>query len=195
MAEGTIKKLTDRGFGFIDTGGSKDLYFHSSSLQGVSFDDLKVGQKVSFTEGQGEKGPRAENVTLASLTVKGKLGDRKKVQRVLKVKSRKQITMKFVKSLWITTAVVFIGSLLFSIGNYHNGTSPVLDGVCLYCFNGCGLIPLPFAIAATIASLTVKGKLVDHKKVHRVLKVVLWGIVGLVIFILYSMASCHGFRE
>ena len=62
MAEGTIKKLTDKGFGFIQMGGDKDLFFHSSSLQGVSFDELREGQKVSFTEGQGKKGPCAENV-------------------------------------------------------------------------------------------------------------------------------------
>jgi cold shock protein len=62
MAEGTIKRLTDRGFGFIDTGKGKDLFFHSSSLQGVSFDDLHEGQKVTYTEGQGKKGPCAENV-------------------------------------------------------------------------------------------------------------------------------------
>ena len=62
MAEGTIKRLTDRGFGFISTGGEKDLFFHSSSLQGVSFDALREGQKVSYTEGQSPKGPCAENV-------------------------------------------------------------------------------------------------------------------------------------
>ena len=62
MAEGTIKKLMDRGFGFIKTGSDKDLFFHSSSLQGVSFDDLQEGQKVSYTEGRGPKGPCAENV-------------------------------------------------------------------------------------------------------------------------------------
>ena len=62
MAEGTIKKLTDKGFGFIDTGGSKDLFFHSKNLQGVSFDDLYEGQKVTYTEGHGPKGPCAENV-------------------------------------------------------------------------------------------------------------------------------------
>jgi CspA family cold shock protein len=62
MAEGNIKRLTDRGFGFIDTGKDKDLFFHSSSVQGVSFDDLKEGQRVSFTEGRGPKGPCAENV-------------------------------------------------------------------------------------------------------------------------------------
>jgi cold shock protein len=62
MAEGSIKKLTDKGFGFISTGGAKDLFFHSSSLQGVSFEDLHEGQKVSYTEGRGPKGPCAENV-------------------------------------------------------------------------------------------------------------------------------------
>jgi CspA family cold shock protein len=62
MAEGTIKRLTDKGFGFIDTGKAKDLFFHSSALQGVRFDELREGQKVSYTEGQGKKGPCAENV-------------------------------------------------------------------------------------------------------------------------------------
>ncbi len=63
MAEGSIKRLTDKGFGFINIGGDKDLFFHSSSVQGVSFDALHEGQKVSYTEGRGPKGPRAENVT------------------------------------------------------------------------------------------------------------------------------------
>jgi len=62
MAEGTIKRLTDKGFGFISTGGEKDLFFHSSGLEGISFDELREGQKVSYTEGRGPKGPRAENV-------------------------------------------------------------------------------------------------------------------------------------
>jgi cold shock protein len=65
MAEGTIKKLTDKGFGFIKTTGDKDLFFHSKSLQGVAFDALQEGQKVIYTEGRGPKGPCAENVTLA----------------------------------------------------------------------------------------------------------------------------------
>jgi CspA family cold shock protein len=65
MSEGTIKRLTDKGFGFIDVGSEKDLFFHSSSLEGVSYDELQEGQRVSFTEGRGPKGPCAENVTLA----------------------------------------------------------------------------------------------------------------------------------
>jgi cold shock protein len=64
MAEGTIKRLTDKGFGFIDTGTGQDMFFHSSNLEGVSYNDLREGQQVSFTEGRGPKGPRAENVRL-----------------------------------------------------------------------------------------------------------------------------------
>ena len=62
MAEGTIKRLTDRGFGFIDTGDGKDMFFHMSNVEGVRFDELQEGQKVTFETGQGPKGPRAENV-------------------------------------------------------------------------------------------------------------------------------------
>jgi cold shock protein len=62
MAEGSIKRLTDKGFGFIETSSGKDLFFHSSALEGVSFEQLRVGQRVQFTEGMGPKGPRAEVV-------------------------------------------------------------------------------------------------------------------------------------
>jgi CspA family cold shock protein len=62
MAEGTIKKLTDKGFGFINTGGEKDLFFHHSSLEGVGFEQLQEGQRVTFNEGRSQKGPCAENV-------------------------------------------------------------------------------------------------------------------------------------
>jgi CspA family cold shock protein len=62
MAEGTVKRLTDRGFGFIDTGSGKDLFFHMSAVEGATFDELREGQRVSFTEAQGQKGPCAEEV-------------------------------------------------------------------------------------------------------------------------------------
>lgn len=61
MAEGTIKKLTDKGFGFIST-DTGDVFFHMSALEGVEFDELNEGQTVEFEMGQGPKGPRAENV-------------------------------------------------------------------------------------------------------------------------------------
>ena len=63
MAEGTIKRL-NKGFGFIAVGGRDDLFFHMSALEGVRFDDLAEGLKVSFTEGKGQKGPCAEHVKL-----------------------------------------------------------------------------------------------------------------------------------
>ena len=62
MAEGTIKRLTDKGFGFIEDGSDKDMFFHSSNVEGTSFEQLQEGQRVSYNEGQGPKGPRAENV-------------------------------------------------------------------------------------------------------------------------------------
>ena len=63
---GTIKTLTDRGFGFISREGeTKDLFFHSKELNGVTFDELKVGDKVTFTVVQGDKGPAATNVARA----------------------------------------------------------------------------------------------------------------------------------
>ncbi len=64
MAEGKIKRLMDKGFGFIDTGTDKDLFFHNSALEGVTFEQLQEGERVSYTEGQGRQGPCAENVKL-----------------------------------------------------------------------------------------------------------------------------------
>lgn len=63
--EGTIKRLTDKGFGFISAEGEADIFFHSSAVQGCSFDDLEVGQSVTYSVGRGPKGPRAENVVVA----------------------------------------------------------------------------------------------------------------------------------
>lgn len=64
---GTIKSLTDKNFGFISQEGQdKDLFFHATSLVGVTFDELKVGDVVSFeTDSSSEKGPRAANVQRA----------------------------------------------------------------------------------------------------------------------------------
>jgi len=64
--KGTIKTLTDRGFGFISREGeTKDLFFHSNELQGIAFDDLKVGDEVTFEVVDSEKGPKATNVSRA----------------------------------------------------------------------------------------------------------------------------------
>ena len=46
---GIIKKKTDKGFGFISMpDAEKDLFFHSNSLVGVTFDELKEGDAVTF---------------------------------------------------------------------------------------------------------------------------------------------------
>ncbi|MDP3935363.1 MAG: cold shock domain-containing protein [Candidatus Giovannonibacteria bacterium] len=64
MSEGTIKTLTPKGFGFIAREGeTKDLFFHSKELKGVTYDELKVGDKVTFEVVEGEKGPAAVNVS------------------------------------------------------------------------------------------------------------------------------------
>jgi cold shock protein len=64
MSEGTIARLTDRGFGFITREGEeKDLFFHSTELQGVEFNDLREGDKVTFEVADGPKGPNAVKVS------------------------------------------------------------------------------------------------------------------------------------
>lgn len=63
---GTIKRLTDRGFGFIaQDGEEKELFFHSTALVGVTYEELKEGDAVSFDTEDSEKGPRAANVQRA----------------------------------------------------------------------------------------------------------------------------------
>lgn len=65
MAQGTVARITDRGFGFISQErGGEDLFFHSSALQNVSFDDLRRGDVVEFdTEADPRgRGNRAVNV-------------------------------------------------------------------------------------------------------------------------------------
>jgi cold shock protein len=66
MAEGTIARLTDRGFGFIARDGEeKDLFFHANELQGTTFDELNEGDKVTFEVADGDKGPSATKVSRA----------------------------------------------------------------------------------------------------------------------------------
>ena len=59
---GTIKQLTNKGFGFIAGPDGKEYFFHQSACIGTPFDQLREGQTVTMTVGQGPKGPRAENV-------------------------------------------------------------------------------------------------------------------------------------
>ena len=53
MAEGTIKRLTDKGFGFIVAGDGTEYFFHNSACTQTHFDDLREGQTVTFDLGEG----------------------------------------------------------------------------------------------------------------------------------------------
>ncbi|MFA6135805.1 MAG: cold shock domain-containing protein [Candidatus Paceibacterota bacterium] len=63
--EGTIKSLPEgKEFGFIAIEGEeKDLFFHKNGVTGVSFEDLKVGDKVSFEKTESDKGDGRMNAT------------------------------------------------------------------------------------------------------------------------------------
>ena len=64
--QGTIKKLTDKNFGFISREGEdKDLFFHANELNGVSFDALNEGDEVTFEVNDTPKGPAAINIQKA----------------------------------------------------------------------------------------------------------------------------------
>jgi len=64
--DGVIKKKTDKGFGFIaQEGQEKDLFFHSNSLVGITFNDLREGDNVTFEIEQSPKGLNAVNVKKA----------------------------------------------------------------------------------------------------------------------------------
>ena len=68
MATGTIKTLTPKGFGFIARDGeTKDLFFHSKELQGVTYDELKVGDTLSLKLWMAKRSA-ATNVTRLVLT-------------------------------------------------------------------------------------------------------------------------------
>ncbi len=60
---GTVKWFNEsKGYGFISREGGADIFVHFSKIEGDGFRTLQEGQKVTFIEGQGQKGPQAENV-------------------------------------------------------------------------------------------------------------------------------------
>jgi len=64
--QGVIKKKNDNGYGFIAVDGQdKDLFFHANDCSASNFMDLQEGDTVTFDMGESDKGPKAENVTLA----------------------------------------------------------------------------------------------------------------------------------
>ena len=54
-----------QGYGFLETPGGREIYFHKNSVLDGGFGRLKIGTAVRFAEEEGEKGPQASTVRLA----------------------------------------------------------------------------------------------------------------------------------
>ncbi|WP_150050674.1 MULTISPECIES: cold-shock protein [Methylomonas] len=64
QVEGKVKWFNDeKGFGFIEQDGGKDVFVHFSAINGSGRKTLKEGQKVTMEVTNGQKGLQAENVT------------------------------------------------------------------------------------------------------------------------------------
>jgi len=66
MKLGTVKWFNaEKGFGFIEIEGEKDVFVHSSAIEGSGLrKSLEEGQKVQFETEKGPRGLQATNVTL-----------------------------------------------------------------------------------------------------------------------------------
>jgi len=63
QVEGTVKWFNDeKGFGFIEREGGKDVFVHYSAIVGEGRKTLREGQRVTMKVTDGQKGPQAENV-------------------------------------------------------------------------------------------------------------------------------------
>ena len=76
MPKGTIRRVMDRGFGFIKTEEETDLFFHRNDLEGVEFNSLREGQEVEYEKSQGRDGrPAATKVRPVRTQVEDAGGD------------------------------------------------------------------------------------------------------------------------
>jgi CspA family cold shock protein len=65
MAQGTVKWFNaDKGYGFVEVDGGKDVFVHYSAIQGDGYRSLDQGQRVEFEITQSDRGPQADTVRL-----------------------------------------------------------------------------------------------------------------------------------
>ncbi len=63
MPHGKVKWFSDdKGYGFIEVDGRKDLFVHYSAIQNAGYKTLAEGQDVEFEIEDGDKGPQAAQV-------------------------------------------------------------------------------------------------------------------------------------
>lgn len=63
MTTGVVRHLVGAsGYGFVSSDAGKDIFFHHSQLQGISFESLKEGQEVIYKVGLGDKGFIAKEI-------------------------------------------------------------------------------------------------------------------------------------
>ena len=64
MANGKVKWFNNRkGFGFIQQEDGPDLFVHFSSINSDGYRTLNEGEEVTFDVEDGERGPKAVNVS------------------------------------------------------------------------------------------------------------------------------------
>ncbi|HCB48274.1 MAG TPA: cold-shock protein [Chloroflexi bacterium] len=64
---GTVKWFNpEKGYGFIARDAGGDIFVHYSAIVGAGYRVLEEGERVSFSVGEGRKGPAAQNVRRAS---------------------------------------------------------------------------------------------------------------------------------
>ncbi len=65
MAKGTVKWFNNsKGYGFIEQENGSDVFVHYTSIEGQGYRSLREGQSVEFEVEEGDKGPKAVNVTI-----------------------------------------------------------------------------------------------------------------------------------
>lgn len=64
MESGVVKWFSpEKGFGFIEREGGEDVFVHFSDIKSDGYRTLNGGETVQFDIVEGDRGPKATNVT------------------------------------------------------------------------------------------------------------------------------------